>query len=152
MKRRHRRDDAIRFCAEVRAARPDVVFGADLIAGFPTETEAAFENTLRLVADCGLTWLHVFPYSPRRGTPAARMPQVDRAVVKARAARLRAAGAAAVAAYLAAQVGRPQRVLMEAPRLGRTEGFAEVVLTADQPVGRIVPVRPTGVRDGRLVA
>jgi threonylcarbamoyladenosine tRNA methylthiotransferase MtaB len=152
MKRRHRRDDAIRFCAEVRAARPDVVFGADLIAGFPTETEAAFENTLRLVADCGLTWLHVFPYSPRRGTPAARMPQVDRAVVKARAARLRAAGAAAVAAYLAAQVGRPQRVLMEAPRLGRTEGFAEVVLTADQPVGRIVPVQPTGVRDGRLVA
>ncbi|MBC7157166.1 MAG: tRNA (N(6)-L-threonylcarbamoyladenosine(37)-C(2))-methylthiotransferase MtaB, partial [Rhodobacteraceae bacterium] len=88
MKRRHLRDDAIRFCAEVRALRPDVVFGADIIAGFPTETEAAFENSLRLVEDCGLTWLHVFPYSPRNGTPAARMPQVAGAAIRERAARL----------------------------------------------------------------
>jgi threonylcarbamoyladenosine tRNA methylthiotransferase MtaB len=152
MKRRHLRDDAIRFCEEVRAARPEVVFGADLIAGFPTETEAAFENSLKLVADCGLTWLHVFPYSPRKGTPAARMPQVAKPEIKARAARLRAAGAEAVAAHLAAQLGASQRVLMEGPRLGRTEGFAEVEFGADQPVGQIVPAVPTGVQGARLVA
>jgi threonylcarbamoyladenosine tRNA methylthiotransferase MtaB len=151
MKRRHLRDDAIRFCETVRAARPDIVFGADLIAGFPTETEAMFANSLKLVADCGLTWLHVFPYSPRKGTPAARMPQVDRATIRDRAARLRAAGSAAVAAHLSAQVGRAQRVLMESPRLGRTEGFAEVDFATDQPVGQIVPARPTAVQGARLV-
>jgi threonylcarbamoyladenosine tRNA methylthiotransferase MtaB len=151
MKRRHLRDDAIRFCETVRAARPDIVFGADLIAGFPTETEAMFANSLKLVADCGLTWLHVFPYSPRKGTPAARMPQVDRATIRDRAARLRAAGSAAVAAHLSAQVGRAHRVLMESPRLGRTEGFAEVDFATDQPVGQIVPARPTAVQGARLV-
>jgi threonylcarbamoyladenosine tRNA methylthiotransferase MtaB len=152
MKRRHLRDDAIRFCEEIRRARPGIAFGADLIAGFPTETEAMFENTLRLVADCGLTWLHVFPYSPRKGTPAARMPQVPAAAVRDRAAQLRAAGQTAAAAHLAAQVGRTHRVLMEGPRLGRTEQFAEVVCGADQPVGQIVVVPISGTRDGQLVA
>ena len=106
MKRRHLRDDAIAFCTEARALRPDMVFGADIIAGFPTETEAMFENSLKLVEDCGLTWLHVFPFSPRKGTPAARMPQVNGAVVRDRAARLRAAGNATVARHLSAQVGQ----------------------------------------------
>ena len=90
------RDDAIRFCEEARRLRPEMTFGADIIAGFPTETEAMFENSLRLVEECGLTWLHVFPYSPRRGTPAARMPQVDGNAIRDRAARLRAAGELAV--------------------------------------------------------
>jgi len=152
MKRRHLRDDAIRFCAEVRALRPDVVFGADIIAGFPTETEAAFENSLRLVEDCGLTWLHVFPYSPRKGTPAARMPQVAGAAIRERAARLRAAGAARASAHLAAQVGREHLVLMEGPRLGRTEHFAEVAFAADRPEGRIVQARIAGVDGTRLRA
>ncbi len=98
MKRRHLRDDAIRFCEDVRELRPDIVFGADIIAGFPTETEAMFENSLAIVEECGLTHLHVFPFSPRAGTPAARMPQLDRALVKERAARLRAAGEAGLAA------------------------------------------------------
>lgn len=152
MKRRHLRADALRICADLRAARPGIVLGADLIAGFPTESEAMFQNTLDLVADCGLTWLHVFPYSPRHGTPAARMPQVPGGVAKERAARLRAAGAAAVVAHLRGQVGQTQRVLMEGPRLGRTEGFAEVVFGVDQPVGRIVDAVPTGVQGVRLVA
>ena len=150
MKRRHSRDDAIRFCMELRAARPDMVYGADIIAGFPTETEAMFENSLKLVEECGLTWLHVFPFSARKGTPAARMPQLEKAVVKARAARLRAAGEAARDAYLAAQIGTEQRVLMEKPRLGRTESFAEVVFDADRPVGAIAPARLIGVETGRL--
>jgi len=152
MKRRHLRDDAIRLCAELRAARPGIVFGADLIAGFPTETEAMFQDSLALVADCGLTWLHVFPYSPREGTPAARMPQLPGPVVRERAARLRAAGAEAVARHLAAQVGSVQQVLMESPRMGRTEGFAEVGFPADQPVGRIVTARIAGVEGARLRA
>jgi threonylcarbamoyladenosine tRNA methylthiotransferase MtaB len=148
MKRRHLRDDAIRFCAEARAARPDIAFGADLIAGFPTETEAMFENTLRLIEDCGLTFLHVFPYSPRAGTPAARMPQVPGAVIRARAARLRAAGQAALARHLSAQAGRTVAVLTEAPRMGRTPQFAEVALPRDTPVGTIVSA-PIRGHDGR---
>jgi len=152
MKRRHLRDDAIRFCQDMRAARPDIVFGADLIAGFPTETEEMFENTLALVEECGLTWLHVFPYSPRQGTPAARMPQVPKAVRKDRAARLRAAGAAAAARHLAAQIGRRLPVLMEAPRRGRTEQFAEVETAADQPVGEIVDLAIIGRDVARLRA
>ena len=152
MKRRHLRDDSIRFCEDIRAARPDIVFGADLIAGFPTETDAMFQNTLALVDDCHLTWLHVFPFSARQGTPAARMPQVEKAVRKDRAARLRAAGDAAVARHLAAQVGRTHNVLMEKPRLGRTEGFAEVAFSADQAVGQIHQARITGHLDGRLTA
>ncbi len=152
MKRRHLRDDAIRFCEEARRLRPGIVFGADLIAGFPTETEAAFGNALRLVDDCGLTFLHVFPFSPRKGTPAARMPQVAGAVVRDRAARLRAAGQAALAAHLAARRGSTQRVLTEGPRIGRCEDFTEVAFAADQPEGQVVTARITGMRDGRLLA
>ncbi|MGI3170155.1 tRNA (N(6)-L-threonylcarbamoyladenosine(37)-C(2))-methylthiotransferase MtaB [Pseudooceanicola sp. C21-150M6] len=140
MKRRHLRDDAIRFCEEAVKLRPEMTFGADIIAGFPTETEAMFENSLRLVEECQLTWLHVFPYSPRPGTPAARMPQVKGPAIKARAARLRAAGEARVAAHLAAQVGTVQKVLIEGPRMGRTEQFAEVHFAEDQPEGQIITV------------
>ncbi|MBF9045837.1 tRNA (N(6)-L-threonylcarbamoyladenosine(37)-C(2))-methylthiotransferase MtaB [Rhodobacterales bacterium LSUCC0031] len=152
MKRRHLRDDAIRFCEEARRLRPEIVFGADIIAGFPTETEAAFENSLKLVEECGLTWLHVFPYSPRPGTPAARMPQVAGAAIKDRAARLRAAGDAAVAAHLTAQLGQTHRILMENPRMGRTEQFTEVDFSADQPEGAIVTARITGHAGDRLTA
>ena len=152
MKRRHLRDDAIRFCQEARALRPDIAFGADLIAGFPTETEAAFGNTLRLVEDCGLTFLHVFPFSPRPGTPAARMPQVRGEVIRARAARLRAVGDAALCRHFEAQVGRVHRVLTEGPRSGRTDQFAEVAFSAPQPEGTIVTARITGHDGARLLA
>jgi threonylcarbamoyladenosine tRNA methylthiotransferase MtaB len=152
MKRRHLRDDAIRFCAEVRALRPDMVFGADIIAGFPTETEAMFQRSLDLVKDCGLTFLHVFPFSPRKGTPAARMPQVRGPEIKDRAARLRAAGDQALGRHLAAQVGRTHRVLTEGPRLGRTEQFTEVTLTADHPEGAILEITIRGHDGVRLSA
>ncbi|WP_371060760.1 tRNA (N(6)-L-threonylcarbamoyladenosine(37)-C(2))-methylthiotransferase MtaB [Rhodosalinus sp. 5P4] len=152
MKRRHLRDDAIRFCEEARRLRPDMTFGADIIAGFPTETEAHFENALRLVEECGLTWLHVFPYSPRPGTPAARMPQVDARAIKDRARRLRAAGAARVAAHLAAQHGHRHDVLMEHPRLGRTEQFTEVSFAEDRPEGAIVSATIEGDDGARLRA
>jgi threonylcarbamoyladenosine tRNA methylthiotransferase MtaB len=151
MKRRHLREDAIEFCQTVRALRPDMTFGADLIAGFPTETEEMFENSMRLVAECDLTWLHVFPYSPRPGTPAARMPAVDGRAIKSRAARLRGAGAAAVAAHLAAQIGKTHDVLMEAPDLGRTCQFAEVRFGTRQPEGQIVRARIIG-HDGKHLA
>ncbi len=148
MKRRHLRDDAIRFCREARRLRPGIVFGADIIAGFPTETEAMFENSLRLVAECGLTFLHVFPFSARKGTPAARMPQLPGEVVRARAARLRAAGEASLQAHLAAQVGRWQTVLVEAPDMGRSEDFTEIRFDAARPVGQVLRLRATG-HDGR---
>jgi len=150
MKRRHGRADAVAFCAEVRRLRPDAVFGADIIAGFPTETEAMFARSLDLIEECGIAHLHAFPYSPRRGTPAARMPQVPPPEVRARAERLRAAGAAALARHLAAEVGRIRQVLTEAPRMGRTEGFFEVALDTDAPVGRILPVRIAGT-DGAVL-
>ena len=152
MKRRHLRDDAIAFCEEARRLRPDIVFGADIIAGFPTETEVAFGNSLKLVDDCGLTWLHVFPYSPRPGTPAARMPQVAGAAIKDRAARLRDIGAAAVAAHLATQQGKTHRILMENPRMGRTEQFTEVDFSTDQPEGAIITAQITGHAGARLTA
>ncbi|PTE14467.1 tRNA (N(6)-L-threonylcarbamoyladenosine(37)-C(2))-methylthiotransferase MtaB [Pseudogemmobacter blasticus] len=152
MKRRHLRDDAIRFCEEARRLRPDMVFGADIIAGFPTETEAMFDNSLKLVEDCDLTFLHVFPYSARKGTPAARMPAVKGPEVRERAARLRGAGDLALARHLAAQVGQVHRVLTETPWMGRTEQFTEVSFAEDQPEGRIVTARMTGVKDGRLTA
>ena len=152
MMRRHLRDDAIRFCDEARRLRPDMVFGADLIAGFPTETEAMFQHSLDLVAECGLTFLHVFPFSARKGTPAARMPLVAGPVVKARAARLRATGAAALSAHLTAQIGQRHRVLTEGPRLGRTEQFAEVAFATDQPEGQLQWTQIAGVEGGRLLA
>ncbi|MEM6548437.1 MAG: tRNA (N(6)-L-threonylcarbamoyladenosine(37)-C(2))-methylthiotransferase MtaB [Pseudomonadota bacterium] len=152
MKRRHLRDDAIRFCDAVRARRPEVVFGADLIAGFPTETEAMFADSLDLVEACGLTWLHVFPFSPRQGTPAARMPQLPKVAVRGRAAQLRAVGAARVRAHLAAQIGRPHRVLMERPTGGRTEQFAEVIFAEAGPVGVLREAQIAGVEGTRLLA
>ena len=133
MKRRHARRDAISFCEQARRLRPDVVFGADIIAGFPTETEAMFACSLDLVDECGLTQLHVFPFSPRPGTPAARMPQVDRAVVKERARRLREKGEIALRAYLDREIGTRRRVLVESRAIGRTEQFIPVRLAA--PVG-----------------
>ena len=150
MKRRHLRDDAIRFCETARRLRPDMTFGADIIAGFPTETEAMFANSLALVRDCDLTWLHVFPYSARPGTPAARMPAVNGAAIKDRAARLRAAGDAQVSTHLAAQIGRSHQILMESPRMGRTEQFTEVTFATDQPESRIVTATITGSADNRL--
>ena len=152
MKRRHLRDDAIRFTEDARKARPDMTFGADIIAGFPTETEAHFENSVKLVEDCNLTWLHVFPYSPRQGTPAARMPQVNGRVIKDRAARLRAAGLDAVQKHLAQQSGRDHRVLMEATDMGRTEQFTEVRFAVPQPVGQIVATTISGHDGHQLVA
>jgi threonylcarbamoyladenosine tRNA methylthiotransferase MtaB len=152
MKRRHLRDDAIRFCEDAVKLRPDMVFGADIIAGFPTESEAMFENSLKLVQDCGLTFLHVFPFSPRKGTPAARMPQLRGPEIKDRAARLRAAGDAALTRHLTAQIGCNHRVLMESSRMGRTEQFTEVDFTTDQPEGQIVEAVIQGSADSRLIA
>ncbi|MFA8387385.1 MAG: tRNA (N(6)-L-threonylcarbamoyladenosine(37)-C(2))-methylthiotransferase MtaB [Pelagibaca sp.] len=152
MKRRHLRDDAIRFAEEARALRPDMTFGADIIAGFPTETEAHFENSLKLVEECSLTWLHVFPYSPREGTPAARMPQVNGRAIKDRAARLRAAGDLAVARHLTDQQGRSHSVLMESEDMGRTEQFTEVRFSRPQPIGQIVTATITGQVGHQLVA
>lgn len=144
MKRRHLRDDAINFCQQARELRPDMTFGADIIAGFPTETEAMFENALKLVDDCALTWLHVFPYSAREGTPAARMPPVNGKLIKERAARLRAAGEAKVQSHLAAQIGKQHAILMENAHMGRTEQFAEVHFTAPQTEGSIVHAQIQG--------
>lgn len=151
MKRRHLRAQAIEFCTEVRRMRPDIVFGADLIAGFPTETEAMFENSLRLVDECGLTFLHVFPFSPRKGTPAARMPQVDPRIGRERAARLRVAGEARLLQHLSGEVGGLRRVLIEKDGLGRTEPFTPVVISGGRP-GEIIPARITGHTGRALVA
>ena len=148
MKRRHLRSDALRLVAEVRAARPDVAFGADLIAGFPTESEAMFENTLSLVEEAGLAFLHVFPFSPRPGTPAARMPQLPRALVKDRASRLRAAGEVALSRHLEKGVGRSVLALVERPGLARAEDFTEVAFEGPAGPGEIVALRVTG-HDGR---
>ena len=150
MKRRHLRADAVALCDRARRLRPGIVFGADLIAGFPTETEAMFANTLGAVDDCGLTFLHVFPYSERPGTPAARMPSVPVPVRKERAARLRSAGERAVADWLAGQVGQTASVLMESDRLGRSEHFAPVSFERPQTAGRLVRCRVVGVDGGRL--
>src|SRR5690242_1617939 len=128
MKRRHSRCDAIAFCEQVRRLRPDIAFGADIIAGFPTESEDMFTRSLELIDECGLTQLHVFPFSPRPGTPAARMPQVDRAIVKERARRLREKGETALRRRLDREVGGMRRVLAESRALGRTEQFMSVRL------------------------
>ncbi|MEM1237624.1 MAG: tRNA (N(6)-L-threonylcarbamoyladenosine(37)-C(2))-methylthiotransferase MtaB [Pseudomonadota bacterium] len=152
MKRRHLRDDAIRFCEEARKLRPGMTFGADIIAGFPTETEVHFENSMKLVEDCHLTWLHVFPYSQRPGTPAARMPQVAGPAIKERAARLRNVGDQAVLTHLANQIGAKRHVLFETPRMGRTEHFTEVTFESDQPVGNVRPVVISGRTDRALLA
>jgi threonylcarbamoyladenosine tRNA methylthiotransferase MtaB len=148
MKRRHSRADALRLIAAVRAARPDAAFGADLIAGFPTETEAMFENTLSLVDDAGLSYLHVFPFSARPETPAARMPAVPRQLVKDRAERLRAAGGRALTAHLDARVGRTMSALIEREGRGRAADFTEIAFEGAAEPGRIVALRIIG-HDGR---
>ena len=148
MKRRHLRADAIAFCAQVRRLRPDVVFGADIIAGFPTETEAMFDRSLDLVDECGLTHLHVFPFSPRPGTPAARMPQVAREAVKERARRLREKGEMALRRHLDGEVGARRLVLTEQRALGRTEQFTPVRLADTAEPGVIREVVIAG-HDGR---
>jgi len=145
MKRRHLRNDAIALCARLRRLRPDLVLGADLIAGFPTETEEMFENSLRLIEDCGLTWLHVFPYSAREGTPAARMPQLPGAVRKERAAKLRAAGAQALQRHLQGLIGSRRLILMETAMRGRTECYTEVELDHMCEPGALQIVQITGV-------
>ncbi|MBE1293895.1 MAG: tRNA (N(6)-L-threonylcarbamoyladenosine(37)-C(2))-methylthiotransferase MtaB [Rhodobacteraceae bacterium] len=153
MARRHLRDDAIRFCEDAKKLRPEMTFGADIIAGFPTETDAHFENSLKLVQDCDLTWLHVFPYSKREGTPAAKIPsQVNGNVIKARAAQLREAGAAQVEKHLAAQLGKTHHILMENPNMGRTEQFTEVTFDTPQREGAIVTAPILDVRGQQLVA
>jgi threonylcarbamoyladenosine tRNA methylthiotransferase MtaB len=152
MKRRHLRRDAIAFCRDLRKLRPDIVFGADIIAGFPTETEAMFENSLALVEECGLTHLHVFPFSPRPGTPAARMPQLSRAVVKERAARLRERGAQALRRHLDGEVGTRRRVLVESGECGRTEHFTEVRLASPAEPGAIVELTIAGHDGEHLLA
>jgi len=142
MKRRHLRDDAIRFCDDVRRRRPDVVFGADIIAGFPTETDAMFENSIRLVEDCGLTFLHVFPYSVRPGTPAAKMPQVNGADIKARAKALRMAGEKRLSGFVTSQVGQTKDVLFETETRGRTPHYLNVEIAGrSMKPGDIAPVR-----------
>jgi threonylcarbamoyladenosine tRNA methylthiotransferase MtaB len=152
MKRRHLRDDATRFCEDASKLRPDMTYGADIIAGFPTETDAMFANSLALVEDCNLTWLHVFPYSARQGTPAARMPPVNGKIIKERAALLRAAGHAQVDAHLKAQIGKTHDILMENARMGRTAQFTEVRFDTDQPESQIVTTQITGFAGQQLTA
>lgn len=149
MKRRHSRQDAIAFCDQVRRLRPDIVFGADIIAGFPTETDEMFSRSLDLVEECGLTFLHVFPYSPRPGTPAARMPQVAGGAVKARAKQLRAAGEAALRRRLQAEIGATRDVLIESEGQGRTEHYLPVAIAGER-VGSVVPLRIAGNDGERL--
>ena len=152
MKRRHARNDAISFCRQLRSIRPDIVFGADIIAGFPTETEQMFSRSLDLVDECGLTQLHVFPFSPRPGTPAARMPQLDRRTIKERAQRLRLHGALALRRHLDAEVGNTRRVLVESEAQGRTEQYLPVKFSRSAAPGAIVNVKIGGHDGERLLA
>jgi threonylcarbamoyladenosine tRNA methylthiotransferase MtaB len=161
MKRRHTREDAIEFCNAVAEKRPDVVFGADIITGFPTETEGMFENSMKMVEDCNLTYLHVFPYSVRKGTPAARMPQIDRSIRKARGAKLRALGEERLEAFLSSQVGNDVEILVEKAMkdenaiLGHTEHFAPAKILGkyldNLKSGYIAKARVTGYQDGILL-
>ncbi len=144
MKRRHAREDSIAFCSELRQRRPGIVFGADIIAGFPTETDEMFANSMRIVDDCGLTYLHVFPFSPRPGTPAERMPQLEKAIIKERAALLRAKGQARLDSFLASEVGAMRQVLVETEAMGRTEHFAQVKFASRMSPGAIVKAEVTG--------
>ena len=151
MKRRHLRSDAVAFCERVRRLRPGMVFGADLIAGFPTETENQFRNSAALIEDCGITFVHVFPFSPRAGTPAARMPQVSREIAKDRARRLREKGQIALHRHLESQVGHRSRVLIE-HKYGRSEDFTEVKLAGPATPGTILDMTMTGHDGKRLLA
>jgi threonylcarbamoyladenosine tRNA methylthiotransferase MtaB len=150
MKRRHSRDDALAIVGKLRSLRPDMVFGADIIAGFPTETDAMFANTLAIVAEADLTYLHVFPYSPREGTPAARMPQVDKKIARNRAEILRQAGNLQLANLMASRIGKIENVLIERNGLGRTEQFVPVTVAGSQP-GELLAVRVTGTAADGLI-
>ena len=150
MKRRHLRDDAISFCEKVKKVRPEVTFGADIIAGFPTETNKMFENSLKLVTECDLTWLHIFPYSSRVGTPASRMPQVNGQKIKERAKQLRELGSSQVSKYLTSQVGLKHKILMENETLGRTEQFAEVQFKIPRKPGIIISAKIDSFENQRL--
>jgi threonylcarbamoyladenosine tRNA methylthiotransferase MtaB len=150
MKRRHLREDVIAVCEKARRLRPDMVFGADIIAGFPTETDEMFENTLRLVEECDLTFLHVFPYSPRPQTPAAKMPQVDLAIRKERAAQLRDLGARQLEKFNESQSRTTCSVIIEQGNIGRSEHFAEIMLDRECQVGSLVMAETTGICNGRL--
>jgi threonylcarbamoyladenosine tRNA methylthiotransferase MtaB len=149
MKRRHSRLDAIAFCDQVRRLRPDIAFGADIIAGFPTETEEMFSRSLELVEECGLTFLHVFPYSPRPGTPAARMPQVAGPVIQERAKRLRAVGGVALRQRLQTEIGATRNVLIESDSQGRTEHYLPVAVAGER-VGSVLPLTIAGSDGVRL--
>jgi threonylcarbamoyladenosine tRNA methylthiotransferase MtaB len=149
MKRRHSRRDAIEFCAQVRRLRPDIAFGADIIAGFPTETEQMFERSQDLVGACDLSFLHVFPYSPRPGTPAARMPQVAGDLIRERARRLRATGEAALRKRLASELGATRQILIESATQGRTEHFIPVAISGERP-GVVRALAITGNDGARL--
>jgi len=150
MKRRHLREDTIDFVNQARALRPDMVFGADIIAGFPTETEEMFANSMKIIEECDLTYLHVFPYSIRPGTPAAKMPQVDKQVAKKRAAKLRAAGELQQTKFLGRQIGETHSVLIERNGIGRTEQFAPIMIDGTQP-GQILEAQVTGVGEHGLL-
>lgn len=150
MKRRHLRADVIDLCRRLREIRPDITFGADLIAGFPTETDAMFDQSLAIVDEAGLTFLHVFPYSPRPGTPAARMPQLPKPLIKERAQQLRAKGETALEAFLARQIGQRRRVLVERQNRGHTQHMAPVQLTTPTPAGTLADITITGSRNGLL--
>jgi threonylcarbamoyladenosine tRNA methylthiotransferase MtaB len=152
MKRRHSRTEAIAFCRTVRQLRPGLRFGADLIAGFPTESGDMFQRSLDLVEECDLTYLHVFPFSPRPGTPAARMPQIDRSIVKERAGRLRETGALALMRHLEGEVGARRRVLVESRHIGRTEQFTAVKLVAPREPGTILDLTIGGHDETQLLA
>ena len=152
MKRRHAREDSVAFCQALRERRPDMVFGADIIAGFPTETDEMFENSLNIIDECGLTYLHVFPFSPRPGTPAARMPQLEKTVIKERARELRVKGEARLQNFLNGEVGSTRSVLIETPRSGRTEHFAPVKFIQDMTPGAIVSAQVTGWSKSHLEA
>ena len=151
MKRRHLRDDAILFCKTVIKIRPEITFGADIIAGFPTETDDMFENSMQLVNECDLTWLHIFPYSPRQGTPASRMPQVNGIKIKERAKLLRSLGATQVSKYLNSQIGKYHNILMESESMGRTEQFAEVDFQNPQQPGEITFAKIEKLNNNRLM-
>ena len=151
MKRRHLRADTLRFCDDLRRLRPDVVFGADIIAGFPTESDEMFANSLSIVDACDLTFLHVFPFSPRPGTPAARMPQLERGLVKARAQALRDKGAAALARHLEGEIGATRQVLFETGTSGRTPQFAPVTVAGPGSAGEIKAVRITARNENGLI-
>ena len=152
MKRRHSRNDAIKFCEDAKKMRPEITFGADIIAGFPTETDEHFESSVNLIKDCGLTWLHIFPYSPREGTPAARMPQVNGNQIKRRASILRDLGTKQIKSHLSSQLGKDHSILMENGYMGRTEQFTEVKFDKEQIEGSIVLGKITDANEKQLFA